>query len=251
VRKALLGAAAIAALFGTSAFAADMAVKAPPPAPPPASNWTGCYIGGNVGGGWTDFSANGAIIPTFAWGSQRDSSAVGGGQVGCDYQLTNWVVGVKGQFELANFAGQNVVPAAPSFLLNSNLRDIGTVTGRLGYTVSPNVLLYAQGGGAWIHDKFSVYGTVPVFFLSETATSDRSGYVVGVGFEYALAPSWSLFAEYNYMGFGTRNVPFVTSPMAFGTPNTLAVRQDVQDAVVGVNWRFNMGGPMAAKHQPA
>jgi hypothetical protein len=43
------GIAAIAALIGAPAFAADMAVKAPPPAPAPVYSWTGWYVGGNLG----------------------------------------------------------------------------------------------------------------------------------------------------------------------------------------------------------
>ncbi len=38
-----------------SAVAADMApryTKAPPPVPVAVYSWSGCYIGGNVGGGW-------------------------------------------------------------------------------------------------------------------------------------------------------------------------------------------------------
>ena len=51
--------AAIAALVGMPAFAADMAVKAPPSPPPaPVYQWAGFYIGGNVGGTWNDNSVN-------------------------------------------------------------------------------------------------------------------------------------------------------------------------------------------------
>lgn len=247
MRKALLGATAIAALFGTSALAADMAVKAPPPPPTSLSNWTGCYIGGNVGGGWSNFSAIGARVPTFDWGDQHNSSVVGGVQGGCDDQLNKWVVGIKGQFAFANFDGQNVVPSAPTFLLNSHIQGIGIVTGRIGYLFSPNVLLYAQGGGAWMRQKFDVNGTIPFPFLSETATSDRSGYVVGAGVEYEMASNWSVFVEYNYMGFGTKTVPFVTAPGAVGTPNIISASENVQEAVVGINWRFNLNTPFAAK----
>jgi outer membrane immunogenic protein len=52
--KKLATAIAAIALLGTPAFAADMAVKAPPPAPAPVYNWTGWYIGINVGGTWSD-----------------------------------------------------------------------------------------------------------------------------------------------------------------------------------------------------
>ena len=52
--KKLATAIAAIALIGTPAFAADMAVKAPPPPPAPIYNWTGWYVGGNIGFGWGD-----------------------------------------------------------------------------------------------------------------------------------------------------------------------------------------------------
>ncbi|HWX82136.1 MAG TPA: hypothetical protein VNZ48_00940, partial [Xanthobacteraceae bacterium] len=36
----------------STASAADMALKAPPPAPAPIFSWTGFYIGGQVGAAW-------------------------------------------------------------------------------------------------------------------------------------------------------------------------------------------------------
>src|ERR1700758_963448 len=74
------------------ASAADMAVKAPPiVAPVVTYNWTGCYIGGNVGGGWahtdqTQIAKVGgpAIIPNNSFGSSDGSNGVGGGQIGVD-----------------------------------------------------------------------------------------------------------------------------------------------------------------------
>jgi outer membrane immunogenic protein len=65
-----------AGLIGTPAFAADMAVKAPPPAPAPVYNWTGWYVGGNVGYSWgnahTDIAGNGTSVT----GSNQLSTAL-------------------------------------------------------------------------------------------------------------------------------------------------------------------------------
>src|SRR5260370_39875329 len=100
--KKLVTAIAVAGLIGTPAFAADMAVKAPPPPPAPVYSWTGCYIGGNLGGVWENDTTTGGlsdpgaafpglfpgVIPaTFNY--DRDSG-LAGGQVGCNYQLPNW-----------------------------------------------------------------------------------------------------------------------------------------------------------------
>src|SRR4029077_10309167 len=90
---------AVAALpYTQAASAADIPGKAPPPVntPLPAYNWTGFYVGGNVGGAWstTDWTFfNGATLePT----SQAGSSWVAGGQIGYLYQFNpNWVVGIE------------------------------------------------------------------------------------------------------------------------------------------------------------
>src|SRR5262249_20839253 len=99
------------ALIGTPAFAADMAVKAPPPPPAPVYSWTGWYVGGNVGYSWgdaqTDISGSGTSVslPGFLVGFHNPSAfagsntarlngVIGGGQVGYNYQTSaKWVLG--------------------------------------------------------------------------------------------------------------------------------------------------------------
>src|ERR1700757_922497 len=84
------------------ASAADMPLKAKPLAGP-VYNWTGCYIGGDVGGAWTRMDTSrfsqDTIGPAFAnYGREDDKGFMGGGQAGCDFQTTNLVFGVQGTF---------------------------------------------------------------------------------------------------------------------------------------------------------
>ncbi|MGD0333637.1 MAG: hypothetical protein ABSA90_10315, partial [Xanthobacteraceae bacterium] len=81
MKKAALGIIAIAALIGTPALAADMALKAaPPPAAAPYS-WTGFYLGGQVGYGWGTSWQMGA--DGFGnTGNYQISGIVGGGTAG-------------------------------------------------------------------------------------------------------------------------------------------------------------------------
>ena len=72
--------------------------------------------------------------------------------------------------------------------------------------MAPNVLLYAQGGAAWTN-------THVTFFDGSGAqigelSNDRTGWTAGGGAEWMFAPHWSVFAEYNFMGFGTRSAAF-------------------------------------------
>jgi outer membrane immunogenic protein len=260
MKKFTLGMFAAVAMTG-SAFAADMApryTKAPPPLPVVVYNWTGCYIGGNVGGGWHKIDQTGvspvggaAFVPPLALGSSEGSQVIGGAQIGCDYQFAgNWVVGVQGMFDFGNINSSDNFPdpRVNTFFQQTRTRDIFTGTARVGYLFAPQVLAYVKGGGAWTNTSTRVFGTVPALFLSESASNDRTGWTVGGGVEWMFAPNWSVFAEYNYMDFGRENINFTAAPGTFGLPTTNSTRLQMQTALVGVNYKFNFGGPVVAKY---
>jgi outer membrane immunogenic protein len=242
---------AVSALFAAASLnaanAADMAVKAPLPPPAAAlAGWTGCYIGGNGGAGFSQLSMT-DVATGNNFGSQSHTAAIGGGQAGCDVQWGPWVLGAKGQFDWGNINGQNVIPAATAFYTVNSARNIDTATGRIGYLYTPSELFYLQGGAAWTHDNTSIYGFGPPPFLSETASASRLGWVAGAGVEWMFAPCWSVFGEYNYVGLGTKNATFVLAPGILGTPNTVAIKQNEQLALVGINYHFNLGTLSAAR----
>src|SRR5215469_5296862 len=102
------------ASFG-SASAADLAakpyVKAPPP-PPPVFSWTGFYIGINGGGGsshncWDLVNDAGVVVPAETEGCHNATGGTIGGQIGYRWEFNNWVVGVEGQGNWADFRGGN------------------------------------------------------------------------------------------------------------------------------------------------
>src|SRR5258708_38719898 len=112
MKKRLLAGVAFAALAVGPAMAADRAArpvyKAPPP-PMPVYSWTGCYIGGHIGGGyaWTE---NANLANTSAFGdffpgqgyANRTSGWMGGGQLGCNYQISRFVIGIEGTYSGAD-----------------------------------------------------------------------------------------------------------------------------------------------------
>ena len=87
-------------------------------------------------------------------------------------------------------------------MVTANTNQLGSVTGRLGYTWGP-ALLYAKGGYAWRdNDNIGVSaGGVPVAFTTDG--NHRDGYTVGAGLEYMFAPNWSAKLEYQYYNFGS------------------------------------------------
>ena len=266
MKKILLTAAALATFVAAPAMAADLrapAYKAPPPPPVPVYSWTGCYIGGNVGGGWartdqTQIAKVGgpAIIPNNDFGRSEGTQVIGGGQVGCDYQFAgNWVVGVQGMADYSNIRSSHVVPTAfpgfpvGAFISNNRVNYTVTATGRIGYLFAPQVLAYVKGGGAWANQDHNFIGTIPAVFLSETANNvDRFGWTVGAGLEWMFAPGWSVFGEYNYMDFGRKDIGFIAGPTTVGPPDIVSTRLTVQTALVGVNYKFNWMRPVVAKY---
>jgi outer membrane immunogenic protein len=258
MKKFALGMLAAVAMTG-SAVAADMAPRytKAPPAPVVVYSWTGCYIGGNIGGGWertrqTQIGKVGgpAIIPNNDFGSSDGSDFVGGGQIGCDYQFANnFVIGIQGMYDYARIDSSHIIPAFPAFTSNVRVKDMWTATGRLGYLFTPQLRGYVKGGGAWTSVDYVINGNGPPVFNSENAFgSNRSGWTVGGGLEWMFAPGWSVFGEFNYMDFGTKDVNFVTAPGAVGAPDVLRTKLEIEQFLVGVNYKFNFGGPVVAKY---
>jgi outer membrane immunogenic protein len=234
----LFAAAVLHMTASQSALAADIA-RGPPPPPvyvPPIPIpylWTGCYVGGNVGGAWSRIDltdVNG--VNNF---SATNSGFAGGGQIGCDYQWSAWVVGFRNMLDATSLSSSTTFSTVP-FTGNINSRTwwFDTLTARGGYLVTPQVLLYAQGGAAWTNTD--------VTFLTGSgaqvgeASNDRTGWTVGAGVEWTFATRWSAFVEYNFMGFGTQSATFT------GCGGTCAVnanaKADVQDVLAGINYKF-------------
>jgi outer membrane immunogenic protein len=240
MKKFLFGTVALAALAGP-AFAADMPArtytKAPPPytAPAVVYNWTGFYIGGHVGGA---FAGDNGL-------QSNDARFLGGVQAGADYQFApNWVLGAEAQYSwLSGGTNHNLIFPAGT-VVNGRVADqIGSVTGRIGYTWGPG-LIYAKGGYAWRDgNTIGVANAAGVPQPFTTSGNSKDGYTVGAGLEYLFAPNWSAKAEYQYYNFG--NTTLTTAPVdAVGA----RFRNDEHSVKVGVNYRFGWGGAPASRY---
>jgi outer membrane immunogenic protein len=168
------------AAFGLAAsgmaFAADMAVKAPPPAPAPVPTWTGFYGGIQFGGGWSDEAVNysgndpvaagvlsGAAPPVPLFGEQPvangyripQSGLVGGVEAGYNWQWSNWLLGLETDFSFAGMSGTAsgttalTPPATQTTAAKQDTDWYGTVRGRVGWLPTPNLLLFGTGGFAY------------------------------------------------------------------------------------------------------
>jgi outer membrane immunogenic protein len=231
-----------------TASAADMRVKAPPPAPvPPPFSWTGFYIGGNIGGAWAHRNETDTLFGlTFDDGNNNNGVFIGGGQVGLNYQVNNFVIGVEGDFDWAsnnnNTGVAVVIPTVGTFQVTANNRWISTLAARFGVAYD-RVLFYGKAGGGWVGaDSFTVTNLATGASITGSNSNTDSGWLVGGGLEWAFADNWSARVEYDFLGLSNRTfvVPF-GSPFLAGDTFTTGNR-NVQMLTVGLNYRFNWGG---------
>jgi len=240
MKRPLLAGVALTAMFGGSALGAELrcpVYKVPPPEPPPVFNWTGCYIGGYVGGA---FSAQDAIFTdlgnsTFAsfsggiagargshsWNVGQGNSFIGGGTLGCNYQQVGspFVFGVEGEGGYMKLQGSafdplintaqpvTAVRATPDVLGSAKIGDwYALITGRVGYAWGAT-LIYIKGGGAFVPFQTSVVDQCAVTaagcgnWLISTSSSKTITYgTLGGGIEWALGSNWSIKGEYMFIG---------------------------------------------------
>ena len=285
--------AASALLLGISASsAADlrMPVKAPPVATPVPYSWTGFYIGANGGAIWgrtshnafTDFIFSPFFttppggIPTIVLGSNgtlpatsgRDTSWLGGGQIGYNWQINQFLIGVEADavatgLRMSGAATAMRFPGIPQVqtvtaVYTTDIDWMASFRLRLGWAAD-RVLLYVTGGGAIADiDTTNVVTVVhgpgilipPGTFSSAASSSaTRLGWTVGAGIEWAFADAWSLAAEYRHSDFGRVSSAIVVPDGLGGilTTGTTSTRVSTDQVTLRLNYRFG-ASPVVARY---
>ena len=210
-------------------------VYKPPVIVAPALTWTGCYVGANIGGAFSNVQIQ-AVNNSQGTVSPNNSGFTGGGQIGCDYQMGPWVVGFRDMFDgLSMKSSATLSGAAFTGTANTSLSWFDTLTVRGGYLLQPNLLLYGQGGAAWTQCKVNFVNTAGVS-AGSIGNNSNTGWTAGAGLEWMFTPHWSAFLEYDYMGFGTRSAAFTVCPPA--GCGLISAKADLQTVLVGVNYKF-------------
>jgi outer membrane immunogenic protein len=247
MKKILVAASAAVALLTTSlvAQAADLPPR-PAPAPAPAVvvpymyDWTGFYIGGNAGYGWSHNCWGNFSTTTGPEGCSTQAGALLGGQGGYRWQLGQIVFGVEAEGDWTSMRG-----SIPSLFLaggtdSAKVTSVGLFTGQVGYAMN-NALLYVKGGAAVTNNSFLVSNGASQFQL----TSNRWGASVGVGLDYGITNNWIVGFEYDHLFMGNANNSFSCSAgCAAGLNNNIS--QAVDMVTVRVNYKF--GGPVVARY---
>jgi outer membrane immunogenic protein len=188
--------------------------------PAPAFNWTGAYVGGQVGYGWsrTDTGttrmyedADGldestySPIPAFSYSG---SGLIGGAEAGYNWQTGNVVLGIVGDVSGAKIRGSHTDDSA-LFSVDSTIDWLSTARINVGVPMG-KVLLFGTGGLAVggvtseLHDVYDSGSTI----INSTASTTNVGWTLGAGVAAAVTPNWIVKAEYLYVDLGTENVSF-------------------------------------------
>ena len=214
-----------------------------------------------------------------------------------------WVWGIEGQYSWAKLKGdhqQDVFSTITSNAGNTGIGIIGfdgfatassrfaskinglaTLALRLGITGVPSdrTLAYVKFGGAYVNEDYTENTTITAFNLPDSccATFDgftsysnaaknvsRWGWMLGAGIELGLWDAWSAKVEYNYLGFGKKDVRLTRTDCFFGGKGfsstcdlvpayrDVRIEQDIQLIKFGLNYRFGGYGkgkaPVVAKY---
>jgi len=263
--KRILATVMVTAALTAPGLAADLGARTYTKAPAlaPVSNWSGFYIGGNLGYGWGDGDTDVSFLPSPAvFGlnnttlGARSTGVTGGAQLGYNWQIGSLVTGLEADIQGSDIKGS--ARATPTFagsadldpdgLLSSEqkLSWFGTVRGRLGVTVTPDLLLYGTGGLAYGHVEASANTQLFNVNVESPASVSKTkvGWTAGAGAEWMFARNWSAKLEYLYIDLGSESaignvvagVPLVVfDPFKVGY--TWRFRENI--ARVGVNYHFN------------
>ena len=254
----------------------------------PQGPWTGFYLGLNAGGvlgNRQSVSATALDVydyPGTSIGAAFASSAfssipiggnngfIGGGQIGYNKQIDNFVLGVEADFQgttaggggSASGAGYDPVSAISPITVTqvqAGLVNFGTLRARAGYLVTPSFLAYVTGGLAYGQTNVSA----AVFSVDTSGQalpgvgptsygSIHAGWTAGVGAEWMFWPQWSAKLEYLYYDLGAPSLGINgigllysdgVTPLGAYLATTKPPRFSGSIVRAGVNYHLNWGTP--------
>jgi outer membrane immunogenic protein len=227
MKKLLLAGAAFASMMAGAAHAADLPRRSAPIAPAPIAaipvfTWTGFYVGVNAGYGFGSSDNNARVYSgTTSFPVRGDNEGfVGGGQLGFNYQIGTFVLGLETDLQFADLGDRGRFTVGTTTFQTRDADDyFGTVRGRLGVAFD-RFMIYGTGGLA--------YGDVGPF------GTDGIGWTAGGGIEYAFTNNLTAKIEGLYVSLDRDRTPYTV-----GT-TTFRARGEEEFGVVraGLNFKF-------------
>ncbi len=185
-----------------------------------------------------------AVSSSVTNGGRGFFGTVGGG---CDLQFgQRWVIGAFGNYDFADIKGDSAIPNTN--LVGREKQDSAwAVGGRLGYTLTPTILTYVNGG--YTQARFDGFGLssqvdgTPA--NAQIGAHTYSGWFVGSGFEYNLGFMPGLFwrTEYRFAQYGRDTLPILDNGGGL-TGLQRRERQDHSDDQVGAGLALQLGQPL-------
>jgi outer membrane immunogenic protein len=211
--KALLASLAVTTALGTAAHAADLPSRYAPPAPAPVVaavpvfTWTGFYVGVNAGYGWNTNDEN-VLVPGVGVVSSGDEGGfVGGGQIGYNYQIGSFVLGVETDIQYADIGGGSNYVGVLGYEDNSD-GWFGTLRARAGVAFD-RALVYVTGGLAYGDVGTSGRTFVdPTLAYYDNGDDVNVGWTLGGGLEYAFTDNLTAKVEGLYVNLESDNNNF-------------------------------------------
>jgi outer membrane immunogenic protein len=276
MKKLLLGTVALFALSaGGSALAADYAApayKAPPPAP--YYNWSGYYIGFNIGGQWNEVErtfpngTSGGFVAGSPFATDNNDG-IFGFHAGIQYQFGYWVLGIEtalsaGFHEMRSVSGVLPTPvgAGPGFTPfttgEHKVTNIWTVGPKIGYAFD-RWMIYGTGGYAQADLKgtycSSVTGACGTPLTNQSGASRNGGWFAGAGIDYMIHKGSLvdviLGAEYQHWDVDSKNAFCFNAGCtpATGADYNLAASGDIFRAKLTIKYNpWASASPVYAKY---
>ncbi len=208
-------------------------------------SWTGPYVG--VFGGST--SGKMSNWENFSFAVNPDNAGyLAGGQLGYNLQIGNFVWGAEADYGQSNARGVDSCGFNPLETCESNVKSLGSVTGRLGYSFG-RVLLYGKGGWAFGEVSAGVHLNNPNYAIGipgtlMTSSKWNNGWTAGGGMEIALTEAWSAKAEYMHYEF--QDNTYTLSYVPGVGESTRKMNASGDSVKIGVNYHLDVPGAEGA-----
>jgi outer membrane immunogenic protein len=220
-------------------------------APAVTANWSGFYLGGNLGSGTgrdrSSFVGSGAN----EFFNLAPDGVNGGVQAGYNWQAANWVYGLEIDFQGSSQKDDKtciITCTGQAMAYDATLPWFGTVRGRLGYSLG-STLFYVTGGYAYGDVKTKITGSFGGTTLVNSLSSTKSGWTAGGGIETPFTllgmfgPNWTTKTEYLYVDLGSTSDPVFGGAIPPAISTTHVTEHIFR---TGLNYHFN--SPVVAKY---
>lgn len=254
MRNDLIVASLLAAVLVNSPAKASDPIELQPEQSTPY-DWSGAYIGANIGYGWAksgfvDDEYNGGFtgFPTLYW-DVKSKGLTYGAQAGYNFQRDSFVYGLEAELGYHRLKGAAIQPGVDDFGVPYDA--YGTIKGgiygglnlRLGYAAD-NTLFFTKAGLLYSNAKVGFYDDCSIGTCGPGILDAEDklgfGYQLGAGVEHALNDKWTIKAEYVFQDFGKAEPrAIVTNGGSFeGLEKGASADLTSHIVRVGLNYRF-------------